>query len=148
MQRGIYRLVVSLCLVTFAFAFFFQMKELISKQNSISEASIAAKSLAERPVVAHHPKLQNVEREVEIKDETPNKVLTFAKGPEKPVKTGFLKGTRDYYDLIIVGAGLSGAVFAEQVNKRFTSRLQRIRLQKKCFLLVLDEYKMYICFNI
>jgi len=45
-------------------------------------------------------------------------VLTFAPDNPKPEKTGFLEGTRDYYDLIIVGAGLSGAVFAEQASKR------------------------------
>ena len=48
----------------------------------------------------------------------PSQKLTLAKGPEKRAKTGFLEGTRDFYDLIIIGAGLSGSVFAEQASKR------------------------------
>ena len=121
MKRGVYRVVVSLCLVTFVFAFFFQMKELVSKQKSISETSLASKTFAENELI-RHPIVKNRENEVKVEDDKPNKVLTFAKGPEKPVKTGFLEGTRDYYDLIIVGAGLSGAVFAEQVKVHQVNR--------------------------
>jgi len=52
---------------------------------------------------------------LEVVDEDPFKEVTFAVGPKKKPKTGWLKGTREFYDLIVVGAGLSGSVFAEQV---------------------------------
>ena len=52
-----------------------------------------------------------------IEDDNPKepKVVTFSAPKKKVEKTGWLNGTRDFYDLIIIGAGLSGAVFAEQV---------------------------------
>jgi hypothetical protein len=47
----------------------------------------------------------------------PPKEVSFAKGPPKPVKTGFLEGTRDYYDLVIVGAGVSRGVRGHFLNE-------------------------------
>ena len=117
MNRPIYRIILTLFLIVFAFAFYYQVSQLISRSQIMSQPT---ESVPSKEYVRLAEK-ESAQKEIAQKVETPlkkepNRVLTFAKESVKPVKTGFLEGTRDFYDLIIVGAGLSGAVFAEQAR--------------------------------
>ena len=110
MNRPVYRIILTLFLIVFAFAFYYQVSQLISRSQIMSQPIESVPSKESDRLAESAQKV-----ETPFKKE-PNRVLTFAKESVKPVKTGFLEGTRDFYDLIIVGAGLSGAVFAEQAR--------------------------------
>ena len=118
MNRPVYRTLVTLLIIVFAFAFYFQVSQLISRsQQGMSQPveAVPSNEAAESLRLATKETVPELELEIPLEKE-PNRVVTFAKESLKPPKTGFLKGTRDFYDLIIVGAGLSGAVFAEQAR--------------------------------
>ena len=97
MTRAIYRIVLSVCLATFVVAFLFQFRQLLSRP-SIPTASPTANRVEIFPKDSN-PTVETVQVESKFDGGDTNKIVTFAKGPEKPVKTGFLEGTRDYYDL-------------------------------------------------
>ena len=124
MNRSLYRILISVCLVTFGIAFFFQIKQLIERSHIIEEVEAEASSneqtfTDQKVFEDKSPELKDIpDSVVEQSSQAKAQVVTFAPDNPKPVKTGFLEGTRDYYDLIIVGAGLSGSVFAEQASKR------------------------------
>ena len=62
-----------------------------------------------------------------------------------------IHGVSDYYDLVIVGAGLSGSVIAEQASKR--SGLRSLVIDKRnhiggnCYDYI-DEHGIRVCTNI
>ena len=112
MNRPVCRIILTLFLIVFAFAFYYQVSQLISRSQIMSQP---IESLPSKESVRLAEKASAQKVEAPLKKEQ-NRVLTFAKESVKPVKTGFLEGTRNFYDLIIVGAGLSGAVFAEQAR--------------------------------
>ncbi len=126
MNRSLYRILISLCIVSFGIAFYFQIRQLIERSHIIEEAEADAEAASMEQTFTNEKVLEEISPELNdipdaaVEKSSPEKseVVTFAPDNPKPAKTGFLEGTRDYYDLIIVGAGLSGAVFAEQASKR------------------------------
>ena len=62
-----------------------------------------------------------------------------------------IHGVSDYYDLVIVGAGLSGSVIAEQASKR--SGLRSLVIDKRnhiggnCYDYI-DEHGIRVCINL